>query len=121
MAPFGVNSLAFKRFRAAYKNGYGEHQAMAEFAHLATSHPGGPDGLANELLAALERLKGSRPYSGEAAYWPGIEKFLVERKWLDAPTPSEPARAPAQAASGYAPAAKGRDYTQGVELFAKET
>lgn len=87
--PFGTNTAAFQRLKGAYKNTYGEHGARAEFAHLASHHPGGADGLAVEILTALDRLKKSHPYNGPANFWPGIEKFLVERKWLDAPTPTE--------------------------------
>lgn len=119
--PMHSNTTAFQRVFAAYKNKSGQWPAQAEFAHLAEHHPAGADGLADDVLGALERLATSKPFNGDAGYWPKLETFLKERRWIDAPTPAATSSGRgATASGGYAPAANGRDYTQGVELFRKE-
>lgn len=92
--PVGAATPAFRRVQEVYANKLGEHQAAAEFAHLANHHPGGRDGLADEVLKALAALRATHPYDGKPRYWPKLERFLSERLWLDEPTADK--RAPAQ-------------------------
>lgn len=85
--PVAAKTAAFCEVRDAYPRRDGEARAAAVFQSVADEHPSGEAGLRDDILAWVTTggLK-RHPYTGEHRFRPTLEKFLAERRWLDAPS-----------------------------------
>ncbi len=94
-AQFGESGSAFVKVYAEYPNKAGRSSASTAFAELALRHPGGPDGLAADVLAAFSTgMLRRKPYFDEKkgeGFWPFLDKFLTERRWEDDTNPVDSA------------------------------
>lgn len=102
MVHLGAATPPFMRVYKRYPNPHRMQEAAQVFQDLATSHPGGEEGVAAEIEAAFDAgFLNRHPYSGEQRVRPKFEDFLAGRRWLE-PAPAPDPVAPVKSAESFA-------------------